>query len=257
LSGHQLVFIGGLHKSGTSLTHRLLRAHPDVSGFTNTGAIQDEGQHLQHVYPTARTYGGPGFFAFDDRAHLTEQSDLSSSASSAALFDDWTRYWDLSKAVLVEKSPPNLIQSRFLQSLFPGAKFVFIVRHPITVSRATQKWSRQSDTELVRHWLVAHRILLDDLAHLDHWAWLRYEDLIANPNAMLRALWNFIGLAPIPPAESIDVEIDARYLSQYEPPGDLNRIYDDHAAALIGRFGYSLEAPYYSVSPGESGLATK
>ena len=46
-----LVFVGGLHRSGTSLVHRCLALHPAVSGFSGTGVPEDEGQHLQTVYP--------------------------------------------------------------------------------------------------------------------------------------------------------------------------------------------------------------
>ena len=54
----KFVFICGLHKSGTSLLFRILRDHPDMSGFTNTGVPKDEGQHLQSVYPPAWRFGG-------------------------------------------------------------------------------------------------------------------------------------------------------------------------------------------------------
>ena len=61
--GHLLVFVGGLHRSGTTPLARALSAHPDISGFSNTGVPEDEGQHLQDVYPPAYVLGGPGRFA--------------------------------------------------------------------------------------------------------------------------------------------------------------------------------------------------
>jgi hypothetical protein len=254
LHNKQLIFVGGLHKSGTSLTHRLLRAHPAVSGFVNTGAPEDEGQHLQNVYPAAKVYGGPGRFAFDERAHLTEQSSLVSTGTRTALLNDWAGYWDLSKDVLIEKSPPNLIRGRFLQALFPGAKFIFIVRHPASVSLATRKWTRQQDIELMLHWLVAHNIFLNDLAHLEHWAWLRYEDLVTKPNAILCELWDFIGLRPIPAGEPIAASFDT---SSFAASSKLTRLFRGDAAAVMKQFGYQFEPPYFRLPPGEIGIVTR
>ena len=59
---HRLLFVGGLHRSGTTLLADLIAAHPLTSGFANTGVPADEGQHLQDVYPSARAFGGPGRF---------------------------------------------------------------------------------------------------------------------------------------------------------------------------------------------------
>ena len=73
---HRLLFVGGLHRSGTTLLADLIAAHPSTSGFANTGVPADEGQHLQDVYPAARAYGGPGRFGLAPDAHMTETHEL-------------------------------------------------------------------------------------------------------------------------------------------------------------------------------------
>ena len=154
----RLVFVGGLHRSGTSLVHRCLAAHPDVTGFADTGVSEDEGQHLQTVYPPDHRFGGAGLFAFGRGAHLTESSPLASPHNRDRLVAQWSPYWRPGAAVGVEKSPPNLIRARFLQALFPEAVFVMVLRHPVAVACATWKGRRRLLTyhALVRHWVACH-----------------------------------------------------------------------------------------------------
>src|SRR5207244_716649 len=99
MEGHQMVFLAGLHRSGTTVLFRCLREHPLISGFRNTGAPEDEGQHLQTVYPPGKRFGGPGWFGFCRKARLTEASPLVSDDNRRRLFAQWTPYWDLSKPV--------------------------------------------------------------------------------------------------------------------------------------------------------------
>jgi hypothetical protein len=113
---HQFVFIGGLHRSGTSLLHRLLTSHPAISGFSDTGVPEDEGQHLQSVYKPAKDHGGPGRFAFDPASHLTEADASSEAEAARRLWQDWHPRWELDCPVLVEKSLPNVVRTRYLQA---------------------------------------------------------------------------------------------------------------------------------------------
>ena len=195
-----------MHRSGTTPLARWIAQHPEASGFKETGATQDEGQHLQSVYPADPYFGGPGRFAFAPDAHLTEESQLNTEESRLALWSAWRTHWDLDKRVLVEKSPPNMVQTRFLQALFPGSILVLIMRHPIAVSEATQKWGhpiirKVKPPGLVRHWLRAHETLLSDAPALANVILVRYEDLVRAPRETLKELFEFIGLTPrdLPP----------------------------------------------------------
>jgi hypothetical protein len=214
---HKFVFLAGLHRSGTTLLARLLAAHPEISGFSDTGAPADEGQHLQTVYPSDHEYGRPGRFGFAPEMHLTESSPLVSEQNAAALLEEWSPHWDLSRPLLLEKSPPNLLKTRFLQALYPGSAFVVIVRHPIPVSIPTAKWrgTRRYD-RLFEHWLRCHALFDADREDLDRVHVLQYEQLVRDPATELRRIFEFLELDPIPPSEPVATGANAKYFARWK-----------------------------------------
>lgn len=219
---------------------RCLAEHPLVSGFENTGVPADEGQHLQNVYPPAKEFGGPGRFAFAAGAHLTEDSPLVSEESRRRLLEEWGRHWDVSRPLLVEKSPPNLVRGRFLQGLFPDSALVMVLRHPVAVAYATQKWSRTSTRSLLRHWLAAHEVFAADRSRLRDLLVVRFEHLVADPAGTLGRVYRFLGLDPVATAQDLRPDANERYLARWresrlERPL-LTRLYEKR----VNAFGYSL-----------------
>ena len=247
LSQHTVLFVGGLHRSGTSVVHDLIRAHPRVSGFSNTGVPKDEGQHLQTVMAPARAYGGPGRFAFHAESHLTEAAPLS-SADRDQLLRQWGAHWDLQSPVLVEKSPPNLIRARFLSRVFPQSRILFVVRHPVPVSIATMKWSGTTPLELLLHWHVAHAGLIEDLTHVgDRSLVVRYEDLVTRTDQEMRRVWNWLSLDDHPSSAPVDdrnVDYFCRWEDEFSVSAkQLEGAFPD-AVSTMATFGYALHAPY-------------
>lgn len=211
------VFVGGLHRSGTSLVARMLAAAEGATGLVGTGFMEDEGHYLHDVVPSVRDFGGPGRFAFDERSHLVEPASGAQELRDR-LVAAWHPYWgDPQAAIRIEKSPQNLLQARFLQGVFPDAAFVMVLRHPAAVALATRKWTgigppgarrflpKRSLHSLIEHWVVAHDRFAQDRGMLADVRVVRFEDVVADPSIVSEDLMSHLGLvasidAPQPPA---------------------------------------------------------
>jgi hypothetical protein len=222
ISQHDYIFVCGLHRSGTSVLFRSLRDHPQVSGFQGTASPEDEGMHLQTVYPPSGRYGGAGAFGFHPEAHLTEASPLVSEANRRKLFAEWSRYWDLGKKYLLEKSPPNLIRTRFLQAMFPNSYFIVMLRHPLAVSYATQKWYRKYKVNwrgfprIFEHWLVCHELFWADRKHLKNVYVVKYEEFVAEPERWVNDMYSFLELGDFSMSQDILSGVNKRYFSLWK-----------------------------------------
>jgi hypothetical protein len=194
---HKYVFICGLNRSGTSLLDRDIGKLENCTSFKNLPKMQlMEGWKLQDVYPLEFELGGPGRYGFDPRAHLTESSDLLTPENVARLRNDWHLFWDNNKTIYVEKTPANLLMTRFLQAAFPNSYFIVIKRHPVAVSMSTPKMWKVSTTSLHRlfeHWLHCHEVFEQDKKHLSHVYELIYEDYVKDPARYQQEIAQFIG----------------------------------------------------------------
>lgn len=244
--GQHLVFVGGLHRSGTTLLARLLASHPDASGLTDTGVPEDEGQHLQAVYPAAERLGGSGRFALNPAAHMTEAAPQATPEHAQQLWDAWRPYWNSDRTFLIEKSPPNLMKGRFLQALFPSASFVFIVRHPVTVTLATRKWRRRTSLpKLMDNWFTGHEVTKDDLPHLGRVHLVSYEWLLRDPQSTVAEVTDFLSMPDAVDVSSVDAGSSDLYESQWSEllqdghrgAKKAHRLFSERARA----FGYDLD----------------
>ena len=232
----------------------MLREHPEISGFANNQdanewlGAEDEGQYLQSVYPPAIFWGGPGKFAFSPDANLTETSEFLTEENKAKLAYEWCPFFDLSKRFLLEKSPPNILWTRFLQSAFPNSWFVIIERHPVAVSLATEKWTT--------HWIgIARRALAGGPRDLregpsapeaGHDHQVRESDFETLRDHQ-HHLTTFLGLPPHPTTFEATSEHNKKYFGQWQAlakdPNSSASIQEciDRFEPRVRAFGYSLQ----------------
>ncbi len=253
-SEKNFIFLGGMHRSGTSLLHRILSNHPAISGIRDSNAPEDEGQHLQTVYKPAIHHGGPGRFALDKTSHLTEVSKLITPENRYTLAKEWMPYFDLSKPFLIEKSPPNIVRMRFLQALFPNSRFLVILRHPVVVALATSKWNGLSIRTQVRNCLAAYDIALNDSRKLNNVMWVRYEDIVEQGEDQLKDIFEFLELdyqkSDLKFEKGVNQKYQERWSKERETViGRIKALIGPLMVRRLSKWGYSID-DFSSVNKG-------
>ncbi|WPZ27533.1 sulfotransferase (plasmid) [Sulfitobacter pontiacus] len=202
MTPHRYVFVGGLHRSGTSLVARLIGDLPGISAINTAPVPENEGVYLQGAIPHTARHGVPMHFATDPAQHHIEGSHFDRLETQLRLERDWAPYFT-NAPWRVEKSPVNLARMRLYQQLFPLSQFVVVTRHPEAVAAATSKWVDMDHGTMMDHWLDAHDIVQRDLAYLHAVMTVRYEDLIADPKATLARLAAFLDVDTVPAPQDI------------------------------------------------------
>jgi len=181
------IFVVGVPRSGTTLLDTLMMGHPQL-------CVAEEKPMLDTV---ARAVGGYQSLGTLDGKALAGLRDL--------YFDEARKHVpDLGGRRLVDKQPFAIIDSPLIHRLFPNARFVFAVRHPFDVvlscfitrfepnpgllNFTTIEGSARLYDQIMTFWNRC-RSLLPLAVHE-----LRYEHLVRDAEAEMRALFAFLGL---------------------------------------------------------------
>lgn len=162
---------------------------------------------------------------------------------------------------IVLKSPPHLGRVRVLAAMFPGARFVHIYRDPITVFASTvnlwrrfyrdQGLQRPAYAGLEDHVLATfnrmYRAFERDRAMLaeNQLAEVSYEDLVANPVAELRRIYDRLDLGEFDRVRpAVEAFVAAR--AGYKP--NRYQVAEETRARIVEHWGWFIEKYGYRVS---------
>lgn len=190
------VFVVGCYNSGTTLLSELLGSHPSVS------ALPTEGQFITDQFVKDYAIGLPRMWTKREEIFRMTEDDV--GPDPIRIKKEWGLRLDRSKAVLLEKSPPNAARTRWLQYHFENAFFIALVRNGYAVTegiarKASPKHLRNgwSIADCAHQWRRSNEILLEDARHLRHCMWVKYEDLTEDTSKTLMAITDFLGIKPL------------------------------------------------------------
>jgi len=168
----------------------------------------------------------------------------------------WETYWDLSKPVLLEKSPPNLIRALAIEAHFQPVKFVIMVRNPYAqvegLIRRNQYKARFSALFAIKHL----RAQLDNARTLKDALVLTYESLVADPAQACARIAAFLpALSDMDHTASFEVhsidgtlnrpitDLNSKKIAALGPDAlaDINSIFQQHEDTLAA-WGYELRS---------------
>jgi hypothetical protein len=193
IKNKQHIIITGLHRSCTSILFETIKKSELVSGHNNTGYPKDEASWLQSIYPQADEINGIHKFCFSKEYNLNENSDFLLSENK--ILYEWSKYWDLNKQILVQKSPSHIIHTRFIQKMLPNSYFVLIKRHPVFYYYSLYEWTNTYDLEeLIDHWIYAHKKFNEDTKKIKNVIKIKSEEFIKNPIIVINRLNKFLNI---------------------------------------------------------------
>jgi len=181
--GHNLIFIVSLPRSGSTLTEQILASHSRVKAIGERELIHEAFE----IWNASRTPA-----ALDD----ARNKYLVGARAYANCTED-------ENPVIIDKSINNYILVGFLRVLFPGAKFVHVVRAPLDAALSCYttpfglnalKWCSDFGSigrvfrryqKLMKTWMRQDR---GDLMTIS------YEELTADPDTKIRELIAFCDL---------------------------------------------------------------
>ncbi len=236
------VFIVGCSNSGTSILHDIIAQHPSV------GSLPTEGQFLTSQLLTPADVDLGRVWAIEpERFRLTESDGQDIRVD--LLKRQWAGHFnDAKRPLLLEKSPPNAIRTRWLQAHFENAHFVGIVRDGYAVAEGIRRRAQRSLEVAATHWAKSNELMVRDFEQLERKMLIRYEELTADPDSIAQDVLGFLGLSldgltfsdrswQIHEKNSEIVNMNPRSWRALSP--DDCQIIEAHAHETLERFGYS------------------
>ena len=172
---HTYLFILSPPFSGSTLLNEIISSSNNVSCNNNIGLR--EGQHLPET---------KDILFSPDRWEPNKIIDWSE------IHEIWRAYWDNSKSVFLEKSPPNICRAKKIEDEFSDAKFICLVRNPYAQVEGKMRRFNTGAKEAAELSIQYLNYQKENIEHLQKFLLISYEELTENTNQTKKNIISFI-----------------------------------------------------------------
>jgi hypothetical protein len=250
-------FLIGAARSGTTLLATMLDAHSELKMLHETGfvpglaeMIRSEPMTVERVIKVMAAAGpleAHGVSELEIRNRLSELDDLKAAAVLRTFYDASAEA--SGKPRWGDDTPSYLKRMRRIQRALTEARFIHVVRDGRdTLAARPTEMNVGAAIATGQRWIKKVRSARQQEHLMDYFLEIRYEDLIAEPEATLSKVCEFIELpyeAAMMEAEGrAEVEADLGPVGYWRERLDANQVsaFEEIAGETLGALGYPLAA---------------
>jgi hypothetical protein len=204
-----IAFIVGTPRSGTTLLRVMLAGHPKLFSPPEMVLAPFETMAERSKHMEIRFWEKTGLRrALMDllRCDVAQAKAAEAELASRSIPEVYAHLMELiGDRMLVDKCPHLGIDAKLMDRMlrwFPDARFLWIVRHPGSVTRSLENMPMAEvmftnyDGALSEVWLKTNQVYRDFLARMprDRWAMLKYEDLVTDPRPVMERACAALGV---------------------------------------------------------------
>jgi thioredoxin-like negative regulator of GroEL len=192
LQGDNPVFLVGFPRSGTTLMDQILDCHPMLQTMEEQNIVETIENRVADPFEQYVS----GWQSLSAEQIKTMQDEYYNEVAKRITREEGK--------ILVDRMPLNITRIALIWRLFPGAKFILVVRHPIDVCLSCFMQNFKANTANVNFFSLEDAALFYSRV-MELWRlyvellpisyhMVRYEDLVADLEGESRRILEFLGL---------------------------------------------------------------